>query len=222
MTKKPSGAPREDGADTPSPEGNVPGGIVRKIRTIGKGIHARLFGEVEKTPDQLRVEELRLSAKQKMSALWEKADGERKMSDSLEGVDFIAFAYRWYQEFFQRMEKQFPYAEDFWTDFLVYLDGCGKYSGMNVFKDSSLLQRMLDIPRKKSELFRVYASALVLHGDRVCSNLMALSHVYQDDPPKAREALGHLVDFLGVKPRASLQEIEEYVDRKMKNRSVYR
>lgn len=222
MTQKPTGAPREDGADAPSQEGNVPRGIVHRIRTIGKDIHAKLFGAVEKTPDQLRVEALRLTAKQKLSALWQKADGERGMSDSLEGVDFIEFAYRRYQEFFQRMERQFPYDEVFWADISVYLDGCANYSGMNIFKDSSLLQRMLDIPGKQSELFRVFASALVLHGDRVCSNLMALSRVHMDDPAKATEALGYLCDFMGMKPRASWLEIEEYVERKMKNRSVYR
>lgn len=222
MTKKPSGAPREDGADTPSPEGNVPGGIVHKIRTIGKGIHARLFGEVEKTPQQLHVETLRRKAGEKLFALWEKADRERGISDSLEGVDFIDSAHRWYQDFFYRMEKQFPDDERFWLEFLQYLEECGKFSGMSVFKDFTLMQRMLYVPGKKGELFHAYATALVSHGDKVCSTLMELFHIHNGDPHKAAQVTEHIVDYFGFKPRASLEEIEEYVDRKMKNRSVYR
>lgn len=197
-------------------------GALHSMKELARSFHQRVFGTVEKTPRQLEAERVRNAVREKLEALWKKADDTRGSVLILEGVDPVEFAYMWYVRFFDRMEDKFPDDLDFWENFLAHLHDCERYKGQSIFKDSSLMQHMLEVPGKKRELFLAYGKVFLQYGSSVCDIVMNLSGIHKDNHHDVYRVAELVSDFSSINPRASFREYEDYVEIKIKKNSIYR
>lgn len=209
-----------------TPAGDSPGksdtGVLHSMKELARGFHQRVFGTVEKTSRQLEAEQVRNSVKEKLEALWKKADDTRGSILILEGVDPVEFAYTWYVRFFDRMKDKFPDDLEFWEDFLAYLHGCERDKGQSIFKDFSLMQHMLEVPGRKRELFLAYGKVFLRYGSSVCDIVMGLSKIHKNNHHDVHRVAELVSDFSGINPRASFREYEDYVEMKIRKNSIYR